>query len=69
MQIKSEKSANFFKFVLLCDAFIVELTSLMKKSFARKMYTAKQIVPFWLRIPYGFTQFFAAKPGYMASAM
>lgn len=51
MQIKCEKSANFFKFVLLCDAFIVELTSLMKKSFARKMYTAKQIVPFWLRIP------------------
>ena len=37
MQIKCEKSANFTKFVLLCDAFIVELTSLMKKSFAKKV--------------------------------
>ena len=36
-EIKSEKSANFFKFVLLCDAFIVELTPLTNKQNAKKM--------------------------------
>ncbi len=50
----------------LKSAAKVQLFSDICKSFANKMYTAKQIVPFWLRTPIGFTLFYAAKTGFIA---